>query len=108
MGSRRCTGSSCAGRSRQLRDSDADRRQAAGAIENDSQLPAFAAVFVNGNDTAMTTLQTPPPSLPFVELRDFNVLHWRGARAPGATAPEGDSGADTFLIDTCQRRVAVV
>jgi hypothetical protein len=56
----------------------------------------------------MTTRQTPAPSLPWMELRDFYVLHWRGARAPGASAPESTAGVDTFLIDTCQRRVAVV
>ena len=56
----------------------------------------------------MTTQLTSPPSLRCVELRDFNVLHWRGARAPNATAPETCSGIDLFLIDTCQRRVAVV
>jgi glutamyl-tRNA reductase len=43
-----------------------------------------------------------------VELRDFNVLHWRGARAPSAAAPECSSRSDLFLIDTCQRRVAIV
>jgi glutamyl-tRNA reductase len=60
------------------------------------------------NDTAMTTRPTAPPSLSFVELRDLNVLHWRGARAPSAKATECRLGADVFLIDTCQRRVAVV
>jgi Glutamyl-tRNAGlu reductase, N-terminal domain len=43
-----------------------------------------------------------------VELRDINVLHWRGARAPTAGAPDIRPGADLFLMDTCQRRVAVV
>jgi glutamyl-tRNA reductase len=43
-----------------------------------------------------------------VELRDFNVLHWRGARATDAAAPANDGARDLFLIDTCQRRVAVV
>lgn len=43
-----------------------------------------------------------------MELRDLNVLHWRGAHVPGAPAPEPSSGQDVFLIDTCQRRVAVL
>jgi hypothetical protein len=56
----------------------------------------------------MTTPVTAASSLSDVELRDFNVLHWRGARAPGAGAPESGAAGDLFLIDTCQRRVAVV
>jgi glutamyl-tRNA reductase len=43
-----------------------------------------------------------------VEVRDINVLHWRGARAPGAGALDTRSDVDVFVIDTCQRRVAVV
>jgi glutamyl-tRNA reductase len=43
-----------------------------------------------------------------VELRDFNVLHWRGARVPAVAAPTGASRREMFLIDTCQRRVAVL
>lgn len=43
-----------------------------------------------------------------MELRDFNVLHWRGARATDVAAPADDGARDRFLIDTCQRRVAVV
>jgi glutamyl-tRNA reductase len=43
-----------------------------------------------------------------VELRDFNVLHWRGARATDTAAPAHSGARDLFLIDTCQRRVAVV
>jgi hypothetical protein len=43
-----------------------------------------------------------------VELHDLNVLHWRGAHHAAATAPESVSGQDVFLIDTCQRRVAVL
>ena len=35
-------------------------------------------------------------------------MHWRGARATPAAAPEACSGRDLFLIDTCQRRVAVI
>jgi len=40
-----------------------------------------------------------------MELRALNVLHWRGAHVPAAG---GSTAADAFLIDTCQRRVAVV
>jgi hypothetical protein len=47
-------------------------------------------------------------SLPIVELRELNVLHWRGARIAGAPAPPARPGLDWFPIDTCQRRVAVV
>jgi hypothetical protein len=43
-----------------------------------------------------------------VELRDFNVLHWRGARASNTGVSAMRSEADLFLIDTCQRRVAVI
>jgi len=48
-----------------------------------------------------------------VELRDFNVLHWRGTRTANVAAPDNASGReaflpDLFLIDTCQRRVAIV
>jgi glutamyl-tRNA reductase len=48
-----------------------------------------------------------------VELRDFNVLHWRSPRAASAAAPDTGSSRelylpDLFLIDTCQRRVAIV
>jgi glutamyl-tRNA reductase len=43
-----------------------------------------------------------------VELREINVLHWRGAHVAGAAAPLARSGLDWFAIDTCQRRVAVV
>ncbi len=42
-----------------------------------------------------------------MELRDLNVLHWHGAHVAAATAPLASSGEDLFLIDTCQRRVAV-
>jgi hypothetical protein len=56
----------------------------------------------------MTTPLTAAPSLICVELRDFNVLHWRGARVTSAGSPEGCSGSDLFLINTCQRRVALV
>jgi glutamyl-tRNA reductase len=47
-------------------------------------------------------------SLPSVELREINVLHWRGARVAGAAAARAYSGLDWFPIDTCQRCVAVV
>lgn len=43
-----------------------------------------------------------------MELQELNVLHWRGAHHAAATAPESVSGQDLFLIDTCQRRVAVL
>jgi len=43
-----------------------------------------------------------------VELKELNVLHWRGAHVAPATAPEPSTGQDLFLIDTCQRRVAVL
>ncbi|HEY7929719.1 MAG TPA: hypothetical protein VID71_06890 [Steroidobacteraceae bacterium] len=43
-----------------------------------------------------------------VELQELNVLHWRGAHIAPAAAPEPNSGQDLFLIDTCQRRVAVL
>ena len=42
-----------------------------------------------------------------MELRDLNVLHWRGARPAPATAVSAGSQRDIFMIDTCQRRVAV-
>jgi len=43
-----------------------------------------------------------------VEIRDLHVLHWRGPRITAASSPESDLGHDIFLIDTCQRRVAVL
>ncbi len=43
-----------------------------------------------------------------MDLRDLNVLHWRGAHVAGARAPATVTGPDRFLIDTCQRRVAVL
>lgn len=43
-----------------------------------------------------------------MDLRDLNVLHWRGAHVAATTAPEPASGQDLWLIDTCQRRVAVL
>jgi glutamyl-tRNA reductase len=43
-----------------------------------------------------------------VEIRDLQVLHWRGPRITAASAPESELGHDIFLIDTCQRRVAVM
>ena len=43
-----------------------------------------------------------------MELQDLIVLHWRGAHQASGTAPESVSGQDVFLIDTCQRRVAVL
>lgn len=43
-----------------------------------------------------------------MELRDLKVLHWRGAHLAQSAAPEPHSGQDQFLIDTCQRRVAIL
>jgi hypothetical protein len=43
-----------------------------------------------------------------VDLGDLNVLHWRGAHVAATPAPEPASGQDLWLIDTCQRRVAVL
>ncbi|HEY3729769.1 MAG TPA: hypothetical protein VGL28_00765 [Steroidobacteraceae bacterium] len=40
-----------------------------------------------------------------MELGDLRVLHWRGARAAGAVGER--AGLDRFIIDTCQRRVAI-
>jgi glutamyl-tRNA reductase len=42
-----------------------------------------------------------------VELRDLNVLHWRGGRVPVAPGV-AVAARDQFVIDTCQRRVVVV
>jgi glutamyl-tRNA reductase len=46
-------------------------------------------------------------SVASVELRDLNVLHWRGARPAPASPVSAGSRPDVFAIDTCQRRVAV-
>ncbi len=43
-----------------------------------------------------------------MELSDLHVLHWRGAHLVAGAAPEVVCGQDLFLIDTCQRRVAVL
>ncbi len=43
-----------------------------------------------------------------MDLRHLNVLHWRGAHAAPAGSPVAAGGADLFLIQTCQRRVAVL
>lgn len=43
-----------------------------------------------------------------MELRELYVLHWRGAHVASTSVPESPSGLDVFLIDTCQRRVALV
>ena len=43
-----------------------------------------------------------------MELRDINVLHWRGAHVAATAAPLARSGLDWFAIDTCQRRIAIV
>jgi hypothetical protein len=42
-----------------------------------------------------------------VELSDLRVLHWRAARLAGAAAAECSPRVDRFVIDTCQRRVAI-
>jgi glutamyl-tRNA reductase len=41
-----------------------------------------------------------------VNVRDLHLLHWRGQHVAGALAPQV-AGGDVFLIDTCQRRVAL-
>ncbi|MFI4913890.1 MAG: hypothetical protein ACHQAR_01700 [Steroidobacterales bacterium] len=41
-----------------------------------------------------------------MEIRDLNVLHWRGQHIAGPLAPRAQAG-DVFLIDTCQRRVGI-
>ena len=43
-----------------------------------------------------------------MELRLLNVLQWRGAHLPQSAAPDAPGGQGLFLIDTCQRRVAVL
>lgn len=43
-----------------------------------------------------------------MELRELYVLHWRGAHLASTSVPEARSGLDVFLIDTCQRRVALL
>ncbi|HEY6451191.1 MAG TPA: hypothetical protein VIX87_01185 [Steroidobacteraceae bacterium] len=52
--------------------------------------------------------QTPSAALAFpaMELRALNVLHWRAAHVAGT--PDAPGGEDLFLIDTCQRRVAIL
>jgi hypothetical protein len=42
----------------------------------------------------------------FVEIRQLHVLHWLGQHLVGAT-PIGAARRDVFVIDTCQRRVAL-
>jgi Glutamyl-tRNAGlu reductase, N-terminal domain len=43
-----------------------------------------------------------------MELRVLNVLQWRGAHVPKAAAAAPACEQDLFLIDTCQRRLAVM
>jgi glutamyl-tRNA reductase len=43
-----------------------------------------------------------------MELRQINVLHWRSAHQVSASVHDEGSGPNVFLIDTCQRRVAMV
>jgi hypothetical protein len=42
-----------------------------------------------------------------MDLRHLNVLQWRGAHNATAGSPAASGGIDLFLINTCQRRVAV-
>jgi hypothetical protein len=58
------------------------------------------------NDTAMTHAPAGAASLRQVNVGDLNLWHWRGQHAAGKLAPEA-AGGDIFLIDTCQRRVAL-
>lgn len=43
-----------------------------------------------------------------MELPELNVLHWRCAHAAPGAASTATPGRDQLLIDTCQRRVAVL
>jgi hypothetical protein len=43
-----------------------------------------------------------------MELRLLNVLQWRGAHRTPTPAANAPCAQDVFLIDTCQRRVAVL
>jgi glutamyl-tRNA reductase len=43
-----------------------------------------------------------------MELRLLNVLQWRAAHVAMAPAAEADTAQKLFLIDTCQRRVAIL
>lgn len=57
----------------------------------------------------MTKPPGAPTTLPAVDLRQLQVLHWRGdhvANASPCAAPT--AVADAFQIDTCQRRVALL
>ncbi|MGH8230236.1 MAG: hypothetical protein ACRESY_00295 [Steroidobacteraceae bacterium] len=42
-----------------------------------------------------------------MELGDLRVLHWRAARLAGAAVCASPPALDRFVIDTCQRRVAI-
>jgi glutamyl-tRNA reductase len=55
----------------------------------------------------MTIFRRHKVSLPRVEIRELQVLHWRGQHVAGPLVPEL-SGRELFLIDTCQRRVGIV
>ncbi len=61
-----------------------------------------------GHDTAMTHGVFGALTFFTMELRGLNVLQWRGAHLAAASAPGAHDGQDIFLIDTCQRRVAVL
>jgi glutamyl-tRNA reductase len=43
-----------------------------------------------------------------MELRSLSVLHWRGSGLAAEGVPDAALDPDVFLIQTCQRRVAVV
>jgi hypothetical protein len=43
-----------------------------------------------------------------MDLRGLNVIQWRAAHVAVATPPQTHCGQDLFLIDTCQRRVAIM
>jgi glutamyl-tRNA reductase len=50
-----------------------------------------------------------PTRLPPVDLRQLQVLHWRGDHVANASPCAGPTAvADAFQIDTCQRRVALL
>jgi Glutamyl-tRNAGlu reductase, N-terminal domain len=62
-----------------------------------------------GHDKAVTKGLGAPTSLPIVDLRHLQVLHWRGDHVANASPCAGPTAvADAFQIDTCQRRVALL
>ena len=54
----------------------------------------------------MTLRPERPITFASVEIRQLNVLHWLGQHVVGAPGAAARHGA--FVVDTCQRRVAVV